>query len=263
MNCINCGAEVQTPYCPACGQRTGVKRLTFRDTLADVWNNLSGFDGLFLRTVKDLSRRPGRVATAYITGVRILYFGPVGYFFFMITLLLLWTGLLGFDFADLIRDQQGEMAIDDSNRKGVDIMTRWIGDNIRWFLFLAVPFQALAARVFFFRRSRYNFVEHSVPLFYANGHLFLLSMLSVLLRSLTGSLYSLPATILSMTYFGFLYADLMRYQSRVKAFIKGIGVYFVGQLIFIVALMVVVMLSFLILALLNPESLDAFRPSRP
>lgn len=263
MICVNCGGEVQTPYCPACGQREGVKRLTFRDTLTDVWNNLAGLDGFFLRTIKDLSRRPGQVANAYIKGVRIRYFGPVSYFFFMITLLLLWISLLGFDFADLIRDQQGEMAIADQSRKGVDMMTQLIGDNIRWFLFLAVPFQAMAARTVFFRRSGYNFVEHTVPLFYASGHLFWLTMLSVLLRSLTGSLYILIETMLSMGYFGFLYADLMRYQSRVKAFTKGIGVYFAGQLMFIVALMLVMMLFFLALAVLNPESLEMFRPSRP
>ncbi|MBL7851439.1 MAG: DUF3667 domain-containing protein [Cyclobacteriaceae bacterium] len=261
MNCVNCGADVQTPYCPACGQRTGVKRLTFRDTFADVWNNLSGFDGLFLRTLKDLTLRPGRVANSYITGVRIRYFGPVSYFFFMITLLLLWTSVLGFDFADLIRDRQD--ALSQPDRKGVELMTQWIGDNIKWFLFFSVPFQAVAARRFFFRRCGYNLVEHTVPLFYANGHLFWLSMVSVMLKKITGDEYIVFITLLEVGYFGFLYADLMRYQSRAKAFTKGIAVYFTGQILFIAVFTLIVMLSVLVLAVVNPEALELFRSSRP
>lgn len=263
MNCVNCGAEVQTSYCPACGQRAGVKRLTFRDTLADLWNNLAGFDGIFLRTLKDLSRHPGRVASAYIAGVRVKYIGPIGYFFFMVTLLLLWIGALGIDFADLIRDRQEGLALVQPDRKGLALMTQWIGDNIKWFLFLAVPFQAVAARVFFFRRSGYNVVEHSIPLFYASGHLFWLTMVSVLLKRFSGELYSTPMTLLTLVYFGLMYADLMNYQPRVKAFFKGLGVYLAGQLLFVATITILMVLFLLALSVVNPEALDMFRPSRP
>lgn len=263
MNCVNCGAEVHTPYCPSCGQRTGVKRLTLHDTANDVWNNLAGFDGVFLRTLKDLTRKPGRVANAYLSGVRIRYIGPIGYFFFMITLLLLWVGLLGMDFADVIREQQEGMSMEHGDRKGIAIMTQMISDNIKWFLFLAVPFQAVAAKVFFFRRSGHNLVEHSIPLFYASGHMFWLTMVSVLLKKTTGDLHTVWITVLEVGYFGYLYADLMSYQSRVKAFIKGIGVYFTGQLIFILAFTLVTMAFVVVLALVNPEALDMFRSSKP
>jgi hypothetical protein len=261
MNCVNCGAEVQTSYCPACGQRAGVKRLIFRDTITDLWNNLAGFDGIFSRTLKDLTRSPGKVANAYIAGVRVKYIGPIGYFFFMITLLLLWIGALGIDFADLIRDRQEDMALVQSDRKGLTLMTQWIGDNIKWFLFLAVPFQAVAARVFFFRRSGYNVVEHAIPLFYASGHLFWLTMVSVLLKKLNGELFSTPVLLLTLAYFGFMYADLMKYQSRVKAFFKGLGVYLAGQLLFVATVTLLVVLFLLALSVVDPEALDLFRPS--
>lgn len=262
MSCINCGAEVHTAFCPACGQRSGVKRLTFRDTLVDIWQNLAGFDGVLLRTLADLTRRPGKVARSYIAGVRIKYFGPVAYFFFMITLLLVWVSVLGMDFADLIRDRQEAMALARPDQKGVAMMTQWIGDNIKWFLFLAVPFQAVAARIFFFRHSGFNSVEHTVPLFYASGHLFWLTMISVLLRDIAGNLYAAPLTVLTMVYFGYLYADLMHHQSRVKAFLKGVGVYLVGQLLFVLTLTVLVILVILALAVVSPDSLELFRPSR-
>ncbi len=263
MNCVNCGGEVHTPYCPSCGQRAGVKRITVQDTVSDVWNSLAGFDGVFLRTLKDLSRHPGRVAGAYLGGVRVRYIGPIGYFFFMITLLLLWIGVLGVDFADVIRDQQEGIIMSQPDRKGVVMMTQWISDNIKWVLFFAVPFQAVVARALFFRRSGYNLIEHTIPLFYTSGHLLWLTMVSVLIKKFTGELYFAFVTILETVYYGYVYADLMRYQSRVSAFFKGIGVYFAGQLLFIVVIIVVMIVFLIVLSVVNPEALDLFRSSRP
>lgn len=262
MKCVHCGEEVQSRYCPACGQRAGVKRLTFRDVFNDVWNSLAGFDGILLSTLKDLTVRPGEVARSYIAGVRVKHFGPIGYFFFMITLLLLWVSLLGMDFAELIRDRQEAMAFADPNRKGLALATQWIGDHIKWFLFCAVPFEAFAARYFFFRRSGYNFIEHTVPLFYTMGHLFWLTMVVVLVRNLTGTLYSSVTTVLTLAYFGFLYASLMRYQSPAKAFLKGIGVYVAGQVLFVLVLTVLIILVVLAVAVFNPDALESFRSLR-
>jgi hypothetical protein len=262
MDCVNCGADVQTSFCPSCGQRAGVKRLTFRDTVIDLWNNLAGFDGIFLRTLKDLSRNPGKVARGYIAGVRVRYIGPIGYFFFMITLLLLWINVLGIDFADLIRAQQEELGTA-SDRKGLAMMTQWIGDNIKWFLFLSVPFQALAARWLFFRRSGLNLIEHTIPLFYASGHLFWLSMVSAVLRKFTGDLFTTPITLITLVYFGYLYAGMMTYQAKVKAFFKGIGIYVAGQVLFVLFFSVGMILFLLLLAVIDPEAFNSFRPSRP
>ncbi len=257
MECIQCGNNVTTEFCPKCGQRAEVRRLTVRDTLADFWTSVMGFDGMFLRTIKDLTRRPGFVATSYIKGIRFRYFGPIGYFFFMITLLLLWLNTLGMDFEVLIREQQESM-LSQQSQAGVNYFTKMFSDNLKWVLFLAVPFQAIAARYLFFRKSGYNLMEHSVPLFYISGHLFWLTMLMILIRSSIEVNYSKLNTIdsvLSFVYFGFTYSDLMRYQSRVKSFFKGIGVYFGGMLLFIFALIIAILVVVVLLAWFNPESL--------
>ncbi|MBL7846797.1 MAG: DUF3667 domain-containing protein [Cyclobacteriaceae bacterium] len=262
MQCVHCGHEVSTPFCPSCGQRSGVKRITLRDTLSDFWMNVVGFDGMFLRTLKDLTRRPGQVASSYIRGVRVLYFGPISYFFFMITLLLLWVSILGMDFAELIRDRQQVMALDTNNSRGIALVTRWVADHIKWVLFLAVPFQAIAARHFFFRKSGYNLMEHTVPLFYTSGHLFWVSMMAFVVLKVAGEQLSIASSLLSVLYFGYVYADLMQYQSRLKAFLKGIGVYVGGQLLFVATMMVMVIVVVLILAVVYPPALDAIKPSR-
>lgn len=262
MDCVHCNQPVSTAYCASCGQRSGVKRITFRDTIRDFWIQVAGLDGILLRTLRDLTLRPGLVALRYIAGVRVAYLGPIAYFFFMITLLLLWISVLGLDFAELIRDRQQTFNTSETSQKVSQLMAQWVSDHIKWVVFLAVPFQAFAARFLFFRKSGYNFVEHTVPLFYTTGHLFWLTMLVFTVRRFTDETMVIPSTILSLIYFGYVYTNLMRYQSKVKAFFKGLGVYLGGQLFFAIALSIIIIIALIIAALIDPTLLDGFRPSQ-
>lgn len=262
MTCIHCGAEVTSRFCPECGQRVDVHRITLRDSLRDFWLQVSGLDGMFFRTLRDLTLRPGFVAREYIRGVRVRYFGPISYFFFMITLLLLWLSLLQLDFAELIQSKQAEMNLAERNNQGVERITQWVADNIRWVFFLAVPFQAFAARFILFRRSGLNFAEHTVPLFYTTGHLFWLTMATFVFRKITGHLPSNWMSMFSIAYFGYTYTTFMDHQSRVKTFLKGVGVYVGGQFLFALTMVVVVVITVVALAFLNPDALEGFRPSR-
>jgi Protein of unknown function (DUF3667) len=262
MKCVNCETEIASNFCPVCGQRSGVKRITLRDSLEEFWIQVAGFDGIFFRTLKDLSRRPGYVAREYLNGVRVKYYGPITYFFFMITLLLVSLGVLGLDFAELIKSKQDAMDLTAKNNKAVVVVTQLIATNIKWFLFLAVPFQAFAARYVFFRKSGLNFAENTVPLFYTSGHLFWLTILTFGFRKLTGELFTVFVTVASIAYFGFVYSTLMTYQSKVKAFFKGIGVYLGGQVFFTLTMTIIIIIVVVILALFNPEALEQFRPSK-
>lgn len=262
MTCPNCQQETASRYCPQCGQLQGVKRITFRDTLTDFWLQVVGFDGYFLRTIRDLTVRPAQVAQAYLSGVRVKYFGPVAYFFFMITLLLLWLSVLDLDFAELIRSRQSTLPTSSVNSRISTTLTQWVSDHIKWFLFVAVPFQAAAARFFLFRKSKLNLVEHTVPLFYTGGHLFWITILVFAYRKFAGEIPWMLITGASMAYFGYMYATLMTYQSKGKAFLKGAGVYIGGQVLFAFSLTIVAIIAIVMLSIFSPDTLDAIRPSR-
>lgn len=260
MKCPSCSNDVLTTYCPHCGQRQNVSRITLKETVRDFWMQVVGFDGFFLRTLHDLTLRPGQVARSYIDGVRVRYFGPLAYFFFMITLLLLWLSVLGLDFSELIRDKQQTLAVPNASNRAGALVTQWIGDHIKWVLFLAVPFQAFGARHFWFRKSGLNLVEHMVPLFYISGHLFWVTMLVFAYRKIMGDIPVVAVTLLSVMYFGYMYANLMTYQSRLKAFLKGFGVYVTGQLLFVVTLTVIAIILLLLIMVFSPETLESVRP---
>lgn len=261
MQCVNCSSEVTSEFCPHCGQRSGVARITLKDSIRDFWTQVAGFDGLFFQTLRDLTLRPGVVARSHIHGVRVKYFGPIGYFFFMITLLLLWLSLLQLDFIELIESRQDAMQVGDADSVVMARVTRWVSDNIKWVLFLAVPFQALVARFVFFRKSGLNFAEHTVPLFYTAGHLFWLTMATFAYHKVMNDLPAISVSILSILYFGYVYSSFITNQPRSKAFAKGLGIYVGGQLLFALALVIVGVVVVAGLALLNPEAFEGIRPS--
>lgn len=180
----------------------------------------------------------------------------------MITLLLLWLSVLDLDFAELIRSRQSTLPAASINSGISTLLTQWVSDHIKRFLFVAVPFQAVAARYFLFRRSNLNLLEHVVPLFYTGGHLFWITILVFIYRKLAGEIPWMAVAAASMAYFGCMYASLMSYQSKGKAFLKGMGVYIGGQVLFGLSLTVVAIITIVILGIFSPDTLDAIRPSR-
>ena len=137
-------------------------------------------------------------------------------------------------------------------------MIQYMSDNLKLVTFIFIPMQAFASRFLFFRKSNLNYFEHPVLPFYIQGHIYWLSIFSLILFSLSGTFMNAGISILvSLIYFGYAYADLFRYQSKVKAFLKGIGVYLTAQLL----LMIIFFIVLLILIKTNPSVLEMFKPS--
>lgn len=233
------------------------------DAWRDFWSRVYGFDGMFPRTIKDITRRPGHAALKYIQGNRVTYYGPVGYFFLMVTLFVLLLGTLGVDYTEFIKDTQQILPFQDQNQnnKFAESTLKVVLDNLKLVLFLAVPFQALAARFVFFRKSGYNWLENTVLPFYLAGHLLWLSIFIIFWRKLTGQWPANFAAMVSPIYFGFGYVTFFPTRAKFKTFLKGFGVYIVGQLFFILAVVVVVAVILIYLANFEPEIFNQFRPS--
>ncbi len=257
--CQNCGTPIRGKFCTECGQRTTVKRLTWRDGWNDFWSRVYGFDGMFPRTLKDLTLRPGHAAREYINGVRVRYYGPVGYLFLMVTLFLLVASMLDISMGEFFGSQQAGMAMQqtEGQAKLNQMIGDTIGENMRLFSFCIIPFITLMAMVFF-RKSKLNFLEHSVMPLYLSGHVYWLSIITLLVYKITGQLYQLNllGMVVSVLLFGFGYMQLMNYQGKVKAFIKGIFVYLTSYVIFLIFFGILTV----VLILSNPEFRELLKP---
>ena len=261
--CVNCQVTVTELYCPACGQKQTVKRLTFREGWNDFWARIYGFDGMFPRTLRDLTIRPGIASRRFIEGNRVAYYGPVGYFFLMITLLYLVASLLEIDLVEFLKGS-ADLGMQAPPPKGsnqeqfMQAAMRYVSDNLKLVSFIMIPMQAFFARYVFFRKSGLNFIENMVLPFYVLGHMYWLSISSLITYSLTGNFISpWVQTIIGLTYFSFAYANHFQYQSKLKAFFKGLGVYIGTQFMFGILVAIVVVM----LIVMNPSVFEMLRPS--
>ncbi len=262
IKCINCGSDTTSKFCPECGQRTGVKRITFREGWNDFWARVYGFDGMFPNTLRDLTIKPGKASQLFIDGNRIKYYGPIGYFFLMITLLYLVGSLLDITIVEFMKSAGKSMSVTQAKagseqEKFGEMIVQYISDNLKLVTFLSIPLQAFTSRYLFFRKSNLNYFEHTILPFYVQGHIYWLSIFSLIIFSLSGTfMNAVISAFISLAYFGYGYADLFTYQSKVKAFFKGIGVYLTSQLL------LMILLFFLLIAaiLLFPEVREMFKP---
>lgn len=223
----------------------------------DFQSRVYGFDGMLPRTLRDLTLRPGLVTDRYINGNRVLYYGPVGYFFMMGTVYLIIMSLLGIDFAEFMKAHQIEQAEQTANQAAFQQrITELTQEYTRILFFMLIPMMAISSKMFF-RKSGLNFLEHSVLPFYTSGHFYWLSIASLFLIKWNRELY-LPFLFLALQafYYGFTFQNYFRYNSRIATFVKGMLVFLVGMLLFTV---LITLLSFVYL-ILSPSTRKVIIP---
>ncbi|MEI9918351.1 MAG: DUF3667 domain-containing protein [Bacteroidota bacterium] len=262
MTCVNCGAEGNGNFCSNCGQALHVKRIRLKDAWEDIWEHVSGFDGKFFRTFKDLTIRPGFAAREFINGNRARYYGPVAYYLLMITVFLLWLEFIDLSFVDYIKAMQKTITNQNDTPFTANIR-KILSDNLKIFAFFVVPFVAYASRRIYFRKQGLNLLEHSVPIFYMLGHWYWFQMAEATLLRFTGiTIGSMAHSFLIALYVGYGYVSFVPDQPRLKVFLKGTGVYLTGFFLFMVAVVIVVSVWVAVLFATDPSQLDAIRPPK-
>lgn len=74
--CLNCNAPLHGPFCGGCGQRAVPPNPTVRELAGDAWEELTGYDGRIMATLRGLAR-PGFLTREYLAGRRAHYLPPV------------------------------------------------------------------------------------------------------------------------------------------------------------------------------------------
>ena len=86
MICKNCKTDFKGNFCPQCGQKAAVKRLSLLAVFNDFVLAITDTERGFLKTVLDLSQRPGPMVEKYISGKRARYISAGKYTFFLVVL---------------------------------------------------------------------------------------------------------------------------------------------------------------------------------
>jgi len=95
--CLNCGTELQGPFCYYCGQPDRNFMRFFPALLRDLMEDLLDLDSRFMRTVKPLLFKPGRLTRDYMEGRRFRYAPPMRLYIFSSIVFFLLAALLSSD----------------------------------------------------------------------------------------------------------------------------------------------------------------------
>src|SRR5688572_12970642 len=170
MICKNCDATIDSRFCPNCGQKAEVHRITFGHLIHEFFHAMTHADKGFFLLVKDLIKRPGFVIKEYIEGRRKKYFNPISFLVITTAAGAIFSFKSGY-YAALTRIQTGSTSQTVSEAR--EIAT----NNAKLLgLFLIVPIYSFLSWLFFWR-PRYNFAEHIVLQSYSIGMLYIVQSL--------------------------------------------------------------------------------------
>lgn len=96
-NCLNCGTALKGPFCYFCGQPDRNFLRFFPVLLRDLMEDLLDLDSRFMRTMKPLLFKPGRLTRDYMQGRRFRYAPPMRLYIFSSIVFFLLAALLSTD----------------------------------------------------------------------------------------------------------------------------------------------------------------------
>ncbi|WP_345255896.1 DUF3667 domain-containing protein [Flaviaesturariibacter amylovorans] len=167
-SCPSCGAPFTGKYCSACGEKkVSAHDFTAGHFIEESIEGFTHFDNKFLRTLKLLLFRPGMLTTHFAEGRKVPYMKPMQLFIVSNLLFFLLVGA-GNVFAHRIGNYLVERggifntrsafyskfgAAADVTRLGQVFNEKMAGQS-KAFIFLFIPFYALACALLFLRRRK-------------------------------------------------------------------------------------------------------------
>lgn len=149
MACINCDNEHSEKFCPNCGEKAGVPKITFSSLFTNFFSTLTNMDKGFLFNLKNLFLNPHQIINDYIGGKRKNIFNPISYLFIAVTIYLLVDSFLHVS-TDSTRMDNKMYSIGYEAGK-------FIQNYFKYFWILSVFWLSIPTKLFF---PKFNFVEH-------------------------------------------------------------------------------------------------------
>lgn len=237
-SCLNCDSPLQESYryCPNCSQKKNLHRISFHDLVHEAVHYVTHADKGFLYLLKALALRTGEVAREYVDGKRKKYFPPLNFYLIVAALMVfMMTTLAKKTSRDVLAENPSINRITDPAEKqrvvriyerraeAMHFTSRY--SNI--LAFLAVPLIAFIYW-FFYRKARFNYVEHLIAGMYMNGftNLFYILVFTPLVRLLVkgnANFYLIGFFLIQIIYCGVFYYRFINRPGK-PALAKAMGI---------------------------------------
>ena len=177
MNCKNCNAEVNSKFCPDCGQPTSLKRINGHYIIHEIEHVLH-FERGILYTIKELITNPGQNVRNYLSENRSRLVKPI---IFIIITSLIYSLTTGFFH---IEDQYVKFEGEEIKSTTPVKIFKWIQGHYGYANIIMGIFITFWLKLFF-RKYRYNLFEILILLCFVMGVAMLIFSLFSLLQGLT------------------------------------------------------------------------------
>ncbi|WP_439127961.1 DUF3667 domain-containing protein [Polaribacter sp.] len=162
MPCINCNTKFEGDFCPTCGEKKHVDRITLKSFVQTVFSGLTEMDKGLLFNLKNLTFYPQKTTLQYIKGKRRQVLNPISYAIITISIYL---------FLDSILPKAQGLKLAKEDVFGAQEMGVKLGYFIRGkmkFLWLTfIIYISIFTRLFF---RKFNFFEHLAINSFIVGH---------------------------------------------------------------------------------------------
>jgi len=258
MNCKNCQTPQRTDYnyCPACGAKVVVNRLTFKNLTYDITERYFNLDNTFIRTVVQLCIRPEEVIDAYIQGVRRKYLNPISH----LGIALTFSGLLIFIMQKVLTSEMfngyGAKLSEETSNKLWDTII----DYSSLLFVLYIPVFALAGYLTF-NRKNYLLSEYIIAYIYIMAQwsivIFPISLITLLVAPSVYMSFSFPLLFIMILYCVFVMQRIHRYTTGAMILRS-----FVFFLLTIVGYFGIVILFYVVMFITGTFELQDFVPQK-
>ncbi|SNR16938.1 DUF3667 domain-containing protein [Tenacibaculum jejuense] len=178
MICISCGHDHNEKFCPNCGEKRDVQKITFQSLLKTSIHGMIEMDKGFLLNVKELFLSPKTIIEEYIQGRRKGIFNPLSYLIIITTAFIILETYLkgngGIKVSPLI-EQNHLYSL--SYKTGA-----FIRKYLKFFWVLCIFPYAFFNRLFL---KKYNFWEHLAIAAFSFGQASLIGLITFILFRIT------------------------------------------------------------------------------
>lgn len=153
MICISCKTEYNSNFCPNCGEKSGIKKITFKSIVKNAFFTITNMDKGFLYNFKMLFINPKSISNNYILGKRKGILNPISFLTISITIYLIMENILSIP----KENTEAQYIPNDYIGKVAYTAGKYLHTHLKYFWILYIIPLAVSTK-FIFRK--YNFTEH-------------------------------------------------------------------------------------------------------
>jgi hypothetical protein len=171
MTCISCDNEHNENFCPNCGERKDVKKITLSSIIEEAFFTVTNMDKGFLFNIKALLLQPKQIITDYIGGKSKGILNPISYLIIAITAYLILQAVLKTprDLNEIRRIPNGAL-----QKMGYEA-GYFIASYLKYYwIFTIIPL-GFSIRIIF---GKFNFLEHVAISSFVIGQATLIGLIS-------------------------------------------------------------------------------------